>query len=176
MIASERYELFSVFAPLYALFVLPAGLLAGGETRGYLRAAGTLAFGVLATVYAIGHLGYLNVDLDTVLAAEVIATARAEVHDACVARYVNGRVDCERGAGRGAQVNPGQLAVEAPDQLDRHPERYYHGKLVLAAARRGFRERFPGKQLRTHHTSAYLETADLVTVGRNAFGQAELGV
>ena len=61
LIASERYELFSVFAPLYALFVLPAGLLAGGETRGYLRAAGTLAFGVLATVYAIGHLGYLLV-------------------------------------------------------------------------------------------------------------------
>lgn len=122
------------------------------------------------------HLAELNEDLDELLAAEVIAAARAEVRDRCVAKYVNGRIDCERKAQRGGEVDAGQLAVEAHERLYQDPDRFYHGKLVLAAARRHFRERFPGHILRTHHQSTHLAADDLVPIGNQVFGQGNLDV
>jgi phosphatidate cytidylyltransferase len=60
-IASERYEMFIIFVPLYALFLVPTNMAVIGATEGFLRAAGTVSFGLMATVYTIGHLGYLLV-------------------------------------------------------------------------------------------------------------------
>jgi phosphatidate cytidylyltransferase len=61
LIASERYEMFIIFVPLTALFLVPTSMAVIGATEGFLRAAGTVSFGLMATVYTIGHLGYLLV-------------------------------------------------------------------------------------------------------------------
>ena len=34
-------------------------MVMAGETKGFLRAYGTLVWGTMATVYSLGHLGYL---------------------------------------------------------------------------------------------------------------------
>jgi phosphatidate cytidylyltransferase len=56
-----HYELFLILAPFVALAVMPAGMALVGETEGFLRAAGTLSWGLLITVFALGHLGFLVV-------------------------------------------------------------------------------------------------------------------
>lgn len=60
-IASERYEMFLVAVPLYALLVPPVHMALSGATKGFLTAAARLNLGLMATVYCIGHLGYLLV-------------------------------------------------------------------------------------------------------------------
>lgn len=55
------YEAFISFIPLYVLLFLPLMMVIYGETRGFLKALGTLNWGVLITVYSLGHLAYLLV-------------------------------------------------------------------------------------------------------------------
>ncbi len=58
-IALGRYDLVFVSVPLYVLVVFSVGMIVAGETRGFVRAAGTLSWGVLITVFALGHMGLL---------------------------------------------------------------------------------------------------------------------
>ena len=60
-IVSERYEMFLVAVPLYALLVPSIHMAVTGATKGFLTAAARLNLGLMATVYCIGHLGYLLV-------------------------------------------------------------------------------------------------------------------
>ena len=55
------YVLFTVFIPVYIFVVLPLGMVMVGETKGFLQAYGTLTWGMIATVFSLGHLGYLLV-------------------------------------------------------------------------------------------------------------------
>lgn len=57
----EWYGMFIIFIPVYVFLLLPVGMVLAGETRGYLRAAGTLQWGLMATVFSLSHLAYLTV-------------------------------------------------------------------------------------------------------------------
>ncbi len=55
------YNMFLVFIPVYAFLGLPFRMVLTGETRDFLRAAGTLHWGLMAFVFALSHLAYLLV-------------------------------------------------------------------------------------------------------------------
>ena len=114
------------------------------------------------------HLAALNPQLDNGGATELISIARNNARDDCIAKFVNGRISCERKARRDRDLNHGELAVRAPMELSAHPERYYHGKLIMAAARREFRDRF-GANLRVQETSEHLAREDLQDEARRIF-------
>lgn len=114
------------------------------------------------------HLAALNSELDNAAATELISVARESAREECIEKYVNGRIACERQAGRGSKLNPGELAVQAPVQLSERPERYFHGKRTMAAARRQFREDF-GANLKVEEASDHLATRDLQDEARRIF-------
>lgn len=60
------YYAFIGFVPIYTLFFLPGLMVIVGETRGFLRALATLSWGMMLTVYSLGHLAYLLMLPDTV--------------------------------------------------------------------------------------------------------------
>ena len=60
-IASGWYGMFVIFIPVYMFLFLPFRMILAGETRGFLKAAGTLHWGLMLTVYALSHLPALMV-------------------------------------------------------------------------------------------------------------------
>lgn len=57
----EWYGMFAIFIPVYMFLLIPVRMLLIGETQGFLRAAGTLNWGLMATVYSLSHVAYLLV-------------------------------------------------------------------------------------------------------------------
>ncbi len=55
------YPMFLIWIPVYALLMLPLRMVLIGETKGFLRAVGTIHWGLMITVFAISHLAYLLV-------------------------------------------------------------------------------------------------------------------
>lgn len=55
------YAMFLIWIPVYALLMLPLRMVLIGETRGFLRAVGTIHWGLMITVFAISHLAFLLV-------------------------------------------------------------------------------------------------------------------
>lgn len=55
------YELFVIFIPIWVFLVLPTLMVSVGETEGFLRAAATLGWGMMTTVFSLGYLAYLLV-------------------------------------------------------------------------------------------------------------------
>jgi phosphatidate cytidylyltransferase len=55
----EWYGMFIIFIPVYMLLLLPARMVLIGETAGFLRAAGTLHWGLMMTVFSVSHVAYL---------------------------------------------------------------------------------------------------------------------
>lgn len=53
------YGMFIIFIPVYVFLLLPLRMVMAGETRGFLRAAGTLHWGLMTTVFSISHMAYL---------------------------------------------------------------------------------------------------------------------
>lgn len=53
--------MFYLFIPLYMFFLIPLRMITIGETEGFLRAAGTIHWGMMATVYSVGYLAALLV-------------------------------------------------------------------------------------------------------------------
>ena len=60
-IGIEWYGMFIIFIPVYMFLLLPMGMILVGETQGFLRAAGTLQWGLMTTVFSLSHLAYLLV-------------------------------------------------------------------------------------------------------------------
>jgi phosphatidate cytidylyltransferase len=60
-IATERYGFFIIWVPVYLFLTMPALMVLRGETAGFLRAAGTLHWGLMQCVFAVGHAAYLFV-------------------------------------------------------------------------------------------------------------------
>ena len=60
-VADQWYGMFIIFVPVYMFLTVPMIMVLIGETRGYLRAAGTLHWGLMATVFSLGHAAYLLV-------------------------------------------------------------------------------------------------------------------
>lgn len=59
LIAIQWYGVFIIFIPVYLFLFLPAVMVLRGETDGFLRAAGTMHWGVMLCVFAISHAAYL---------------------------------------------------------------------------------------------------------------------
>jgi phosphatidate cytidylyltransferase len=57
----EWYGMFIIFIPIYMFLLLPVRMLLRGETEGFLKAAGTLQWGLMTTVLSLSHLAYLLV-------------------------------------------------------------------------------------------------------------------
>lgn len=55
------YGLFIIFIPVYLFLFLPFRMVIIGETQGFLRAAGTLHWGLMTTVFSLSHAAYLLV-------------------------------------------------------------------------------------------------------------------
>lgn len=53
------YGMFIVFIPVWVFLFLPLRMITVGDTGGFLRAAGTLHWGLMLTVFAISHAAYL---------------------------------------------------------------------------------------------------------------------
>ena len=58
-IGIEWYGMFIIFVPVYMFLFLPLSMLVTGQTDGFLRAAGSLHWGLMTMVFAIGHAAYL---------------------------------------------------------------------------------------------------------------------
>ena len=55
------YGMFVIFIPVYMFLLLPLRMVIIGETEGFLRAAGTLHWGLMTTVFSLSHMAYLLV-------------------------------------------------------------------------------------------------------------------
>ncbi|MBE9562183.1 MAG: phosphatidate cytidylyltransferase, partial [Proteobacteria bacterium] len=55
------YGMFIIFIPIYMFLFLPLPMLLIGKTDGFLKAAGTLHWGLMATVFCLSHAAYLLV-------------------------------------------------------------------------------------------------------------------
>jgi phosphatidate cytidylyltransferase len=53
------YGMFLVFIPVYLFLLLPFRMVTIGETRDFLRAAGTLHWGLMTTVFSLSHVAFL---------------------------------------------------------------------------------------------------------------------
>ena len=52
------YGMFIIFVPVYMLLFLPLPMLVMGQTQGFLRAIGTLHWGLMVTVFSLSHAAY----------------------------------------------------------------------------------------------------------------------
>ena len=59
--ASARYGMFMVFIPVLMFIWLPTRMWLIGKTEGFLRAAGTLHWGLMVTVFSLSHAALLLV-------------------------------------------------------------------------------------------------------------------
>jgi phosphatidate cytidylyltransferase len=53
------YVMFLIFVPVYMFLFLPMRMVIIGETEGFLKAIGTIHWGLMLTVYCFGHIAYL---------------------------------------------------------------------------------------------------------------------
>ena len=55
------YGMFIIFIPVYMFLFLPLRMVLIGQTEGFLKAAGTLHWGLMMTVFSLSHAAYLLV-------------------------------------------------------------------------------------------------------------------
>lgn len=60
-ISLEWYGIFIIFIPVYMFLLLPMRMVTIGETKNFLRAAGTIHWGLMTLVFSISHVAYLLV-------------------------------------------------------------------------------------------------------------------
>lgn len=53
------YGMFIIFIPVYVFLFLPMRMATIGDTSGFLRAAGTLHWGLMTTVFSLSHIAFL---------------------------------------------------------------------------------------------------------------------
>ena len=53
------YGMFIIFIPVYVFLLLPMRMVLIGETQGFLRAASTIQWGLMTTVFSVSHIAYL---------------------------------------------------------------------------------------------------------------------
>ena len=60
-IGYEWYGMFIIWVPVYVFLFLPMRMVLIGETVGFLRAAGTVHWGMMIAVFTVGHVAFLLV-------------------------------------------------------------------------------------------------------------------
>lgn len=58
-IGAAWYGMFIIFVPVYMFLFLPVVMIRVGETAGFLRAAGTLHWGLMTMVFSLSHAAFL---------------------------------------------------------------------------------------------------------------------
>lgn len=58
-VATGWYGMFIIFIPVYLFLLLPLRMVLAGETAGFLRAAGSLHWGLMLTVFNLSHMAFL---------------------------------------------------------------------------------------------------------------------
>jgi phosphatidate cytidylyltransferase len=58
-VATGWYGMFIIFIPVYLFLLLPMRMVLIGETAGFLRAAGSLHWGLMLTVFNLSHMAFL---------------------------------------------------------------------------------------------------------------------
>ncbi len=58
-VSQHWYGMFIVFIPVYLFLLLPSRMIIIGETKGFLRAIGTVQWGLMGTVFFLSHAAYL---------------------------------------------------------------------------------------------------------------------
>jgi phosphatidate cytidylyltransferase len=92
----DWYGMFAIFVPVYVTAAIAFRLVLAGETKGFIRSAGTLQWGLFLTVYNLSHLAFLMVlDMAAPLPAGgagllLFALVVVELND--VAQFVFGRL------------------------------------------------------------------------------------
>ena len=61
LIYSNQYEMFAVFVPVAAFVVISTRMVLAGEMHGFITSVSTLNWGLMLTVYMLGHIGFLLV-------------------------------------------------------------------------------------------------------------------
>ena len=95
-VTDDWYGMFTIFIPVYVTAAIAFRLVLAGETRGFIRSAGTLQWGLFLTVYNLSHLAFLTVlDVAAPLPAGgagllLFALVVVEFND--VAQFVSGRL------------------------------------------------------------------------------------
>lgn len=56
---NDRYGLFLTFIPVWMFLFFPMAMTIAGKTEGFLRAVGTLSWGMMITVFALSHTAML---------------------------------------------------------------------------------------------------------------------
>jgi len=64
--AIDWYNMFIVFIPVWMFLFFPALMALRGHTQGFLRAVGTLSWGLMMTVYTLSHMAWLLVAGDRI--------------------------------------------------------------------------------------------------------------
>ena len=59
--ALDWYGMFIIFIPVYMFLLFPARMVLLGDTQGFLRAVGTLHWGLMTTVFTLSHMAMLLV-------------------------------------------------------------------------------------------------------------------
>jgi phosphatidate cytidylyltransferase len=57
----EWYGVFIIFIPVYMFLLLPLRMVIIGQTQGYIRAVGTIHWGLMLTVFCLSHTAFLLV-------------------------------------------------------------------------------------------------------------------
>ena len=61
----EWYGMFIIFIPMYMFLLLPLRMVTIGQTKGYVKAAGTIHWGLMLTVFCLSHAAFLLVLKET---------------------------------------------------------------------------------------------------------------
>ncbi len=57
----DWYGMFIIFIPVYMFILIPVRMVLHGQTDGFLRATGTIHWGLMTTVFTLSHMAYLLV-------------------------------------------------------------------------------------------------------------------
>jgi len=60
-VGTAWYGMFIIFIPVYMFLLLPLRMVIIGETEGFLRAMGSLHWGLMTTVFSLSHMAFLLV-------------------------------------------------------------------------------------------------------------------
>jgi len=60
-VARGEFSMFTLFVPVWGLFIVTTRMVLVQETRDFLRAVGTLQWGMMTMVFALSHVAYLLV-------------------------------------------------------------------------------------------------------------------
>ena len=60
-VATAQFGMFLVFIPVYIFLLIPMRMVLTGETRGFIKAVGTINWAIMLTVFSLSHVAYLLV-------------------------------------------------------------------------------------------------------------------